>query len=122
MRIDRRLDSFLTFQVKRAGGSSNKALRLNHNRLRAGAAYAGLYRGARHPISLSNDDYPLSGKIHVTLSLLRTMPSKRSHHHTPLRAVYYAPGLASKMNDSPSDMCVMRPRNRLPFARNIEYW
>ena len=123
MVIDRRLDPFLTFKVKCSGGGSNKALRLHHHRLRAGAAHAGFDGGAGNAVSLSDDDDSLSRKIHVTFSLYRAAGlCPLVHIIRQIDADYPAPELASMMKDSPSDMWVMRPRNRLPFARNIEYW
>ncbi len=123
VRIDRCLDSFLTFKVKCSGGGSNKALRLHHHRLSAGTAHAGLDRRAGHTVPLSDDNHSLSRKIHVTFSLYRAAGSSPLVHIIrQLREVYPVPGFASMMNDSPSDIWVMRPRKRLPFARNIEYW
>ena len=123
MRINRCLDSLLTFKVKCSGGGSNKALRLHHHRLRAGAANAGLNGRAGDAVPLSDDNHSLSRKIHVTFSLYRAAGlSPLPHIIRQFDVIYPAPEFDSMMKDSPSDMWVMRPRNRLPFARNIEYW
>jgi hypothetical protein len=54
----------LTFQVKGAGGSSNEALRLNHDRLSADAFDALLDGWSGDPVTLAHDNHALAFEIH----------------------------------------------------------
>ena len=59
------LDVFLTLRVKRSGGGSDKALRLDEQRLRASALYAFGNSGTLHAITFADNNSFLSFQFHL---------------------------------------------------------
>jgi hypothetical protein len=61
------LDILLTLRVKRAGGGSDKALRLDQQSFCPGAFHAGSNSRPLHPIPFPDDDYLLTFQLHVQI-------------------------------------------------------
>jgi len=63
--FDKPFDILLTIQVKRTGGSSDKALSLRHHWFSTSAPHAGFNGWTLHSIPFTNNDNPFPFQLHL---------------------------------------------------------